>query len=141
MNQEIEDLIRDIWQSENPIRRAEELGQALNQGAQAGIQDIISQIRARAIARASLALSSVASSIEGGAISIGNPSNKHSLLLLYFAMYDSDSLADYSVDARERCLKGWSEQTDFPIEVIREAVILGENGLRSLIRASSVHHG
>ncbi|KQB54482.1 hypothetical protein AQS70_21715 [Pseudomonas endophytica] len=133
MNQEIEDLIRDIWQSENPVRRAEELGQGLNQGAQAGIQDIISKIRARAIARASLASSTDANSIDEGAISIDNASNKHSLLLLYFAMYDSDSLADYSVDARERCLKGWSEQTDFPIEVIREAVILGVNGLRSLI--------
>lgn len=141
MNQDIEDLIRDIWQSENPIRRAEELGQGLDLGTQTVIQDILSSIRTRAIARSSLTSSSVANIIEDEPISIETPSSQHSLLLLYFAMYDSDNLFDYSVDVRDRCLKGWSELTGFPIEVVREAVILGQNGLRSLILASSAHRG
>lgn len=141
MNQEIEDTVRDIWQSENPIRRAEELGQGLNPGTQIVIQDILSNIRARATARTSLASGSEANSIKDGAISTHMPSNQSSLLLLCFAMYNSDNLADYPVDARERRLMGWSEQTGFPIEVIREAVILGQNGLRSLILASSARLG
>ncbi|MEJ5042008.1 hypothetical protein LOY33_22710 [Pseudomonas sp. B21-036] len=141
MNQKIEDLIRDIWQSGDPIRKAEELGLGLGEDSQAVIGDVLSKIRMRAAARASLASDSEGDSIRGGAISSNSPSNYQSLLLLYFAIYDSDSLADYPVDMRERCLMSWSKQTGFPIRVVREAVILGQNGIQSLIQASRPPHG
>lgn len=141
MNQKIEDLIRDIWQSGDPIRRAEELGLGLTEDSQAVIRDVLSKILVRAVARAHLSSGSGEDSVEGGAISINSPSTHYSLLLLYFAMYDSDSLTDYPVDMRERCLMSWSKQTGFPIEVVREAAILGQNGIRSLILASTSPHG
>ncbi|NMX67725.1 hypothetical protein HBO15_10270 [Pseudomonas sp. WS 5111] len=141
MNQKIEDLIRDIWQSGDPIRKAEELGLGLTEDSQAIVRDVLSKIRMRAEARASLASGSGGDSIEGDAVSPNRPSNDYSLLLLYFAMYDSDSLADYPVDMRERCLMSWSKQTGFPIGDVREAVILGQNGIQSLIRACTPPHG
>lgn len=141
MNQKIEDLIRDIWQSEDPICKAEELGLGLTEDSQAVIQDVLGKIRMRAVARASLASSGREDSIGDGAISVNSPSNHYSLLLLYFAMYDSDNLADYPVDMRERRLMSWSKQTGFPIGDVREAVILGQNGIQSLIRASRPRRG
>ena len=141
MNQDIEDLIRDIWQSENPIRRAEELDQTLQHETRAVIRDILSNIRARAAARSRLTPGNAANIAEDGSASVERHSSQYSLLLLYFAMYDADSILDVSQDSRERCLKGWAEQTGFPIEVVREAVILGQNGLRSLIETTSSSHG
>ncbi len=141
MNQKIEDLIHDIWQSGDPIRKAEELGLGLTEDSQAVIRDVLSKIRLRAVARASLASGGGGDSVEGSAISINSPPNHCSLLLLYFAMYDSDSLADYPLGMRERCLMSWSKQTGFPVGDVREAVILGQNGIQSLIQASTQSHG
>lgn len=137
MKQNIEDLIRDIWQSENPIRRAEELGQTLQHDTEVLMREVLTSIRTRATARSNLTSGSVANVADCGSASIAPPSNQNSLLLLYFAMYDADSLSDVSRDSRERCLKSWSEQTGFPLDVVREAVILGQNGLRSLMSATS----
>lgn len=141
MNQDIEDLIRDIWQSENPIRRAKELDQALQHDSQTVIREIFRNIRARAAARSSLSTSSSARIAENGPAPVENHSSQQSLLLLYFAMYDADSILDISQDSRERCLKSWAEQTGFPIEVVRETVILGQNGLKSLIATTSPSYG
>lgn len=137
MNQDIEDLIRDIWQSENPMRRAEELDRTLQQETQAVIRGMLRNIRARAAARSSLTLGNAANIAEDDSASVERHSSQHSLLLLYFAMYDADSILDVSQDSRERRLKSWAEQTGFPIEVVREAVILGQNGIRSLIDTTS----
>ncbi|GAD61802.1 MULTISPECIES: hypothetical protein [Pseudomonadaceae] len=137
MNQNIEDLIRDIWQSENPIRRTEELSQALQDDTKAVIREVLKNIQARATARSNLTSGSVSNIADDASASVEPRSNQNSLLLLYFAMYDADSLSDVSRDSRERCLKSWSEQTGFSIDVVREAVILGQNGLRPLISASS----
>ncbi|NUT88440.1 hypothetical protein HNO91_18545 [Pseudomonas corrugata] len=141
MNQKIEDLIHDIWQSGDPIRKAEELGLGLTEDSQAVVRDVLGKIHMRAVARARLISGSEGDSIEDGAISVNSPSDHYSLLLLYFAMYDSDDLADYPVDMRERCLLSWSKQTGFPVGDVREAVILGQNGIQSLIQASRPRHG
>lgn len=133
---DVQALVDELWRSADLRSEARVARSALNAEDRVQLGRIAQALEQRAAAR--LVLNSDNLGTEP-AESVGITTDERLedlLVLLTLATHHSDSLLYLPSDLREARLRHWADSTGYSVDVVREASILGPNGLSRLLRAS-----
>lgn len=139
MMNELLEKINQIWISSEKEKTALAAYRALSQDGREKLDKIKEIIRARVSAR-NILNSSSAYKAKGSTLPQTNSSKQldidetsNVLLLLTMGVYHSDSFIYLPSDMREERLRDWASITCLNIDIVREVVILGPEGINSLL--------
>lgn len=137
MTKELLEKVNQIWISSDKVKTALAAYQTLSQDERKNLEKIKNILLKRVSARNTLY-----SSAANKSFSLPNTNSKNQfdlegtsnvLLLLSLGMYQSDSFIFLPPDMREIRLQDWSNLTRLNIDIVREAVILGPEGINDLL--------
>lgn len=134
MEQELERLVELVWRGKTKDVAANQALPSMSAQARLSLTKILSSLYTRASARRVLDDPAPPSSLVKEA-PLGDFSNnelENALLLITLAIYHSDSLYFDPPELRKDRLNEWAKLTEMPLDVVKEAAILGQKGLRMM---------
>lgn len=138
MTHELAGLVEEIWRGGSKADDARKMGQCLTEAVRAQLQTTLRELEARAFARRTTSFRDAPRSKADDSAKNGLPSDEAArlLLLLTLGVYHSDSLVYLPKELRDARLDEWTRLTNFPLDLVKEAVSLGPSGLGSLLQTA-----
>ena len=137
MTKEILEKVNQIWISSDKVKTALAAYQTLSQNERKRLEKIKNILLKRVSARHTLYSSATNKSFSLPKTNSTNQfdleGTSNVLLLLSLGMYQSDSFIFLPPEMREVRLQDWSNMTRLNIDIVREAVILGPEGINNLL--------
>lgn len=134
MEQELEQLVERVWTERAKDVAASQVVTSMSAQARLSLTKMLSYLHTRVSARRVLDDPNASSSLanEGQLGNLSNNELANVLLLITLAIYHSDSLCFEPPELRAARLNEWASLTGIPVDVVKEAAILGPDGLRRI---------
>lgn len=134
MEHELERLVERVWTERAKDVAASQAVTSMSAQARLSLTKMLSSLYTRVSARRILDDLSSASSLakDGQQGDLSNDELANALLLITLAIYHSDSLCFEPPELRAARLNEWARLTDIPLDVVKEAAVLGPDGLRRI---------
>ncbi len=134
MEQELQQLVERVWTEKAKDVAASQAVASMSAQARLSLTKLLSSLHTRVSARRVLDEPSSSSSFsnEEQLRDLSNNELVNVLLLITLAVYHSDSLCFEPPELRTARLDEWARLTGLSIDVVKEAAILGPDGLRRL---------
>jgi hypothetical protein len=127
-------LIERLWQAEDLDEEAAHASRSLTAQEIEALRAITQALNDRVSARRILSDDKLDGDSAAG--SLRGETTEGLLILLVLATYHSDTLLFLPAELRHKQVRQWAERTGFPLEIVKEATVLGREGLPRLLNAA-----